>query len=103
MLRSLLGFDTFLKHMVYRHCPHLGSLYTNVEGKACLPQKKQSVHNLLLSTQQTYEIMMWHLFMRRVCFIILAQIRERKKESSRVSGTFKQFCLLVYCHSNGAI
>lgn len=41
MLMSLLGFDTFLKHMVYRHYPRLGSLYTNVVGKACfLPESK---------------------------------------------------------------
>lgn len=43
--------------------------------------RKQSVHNLLCSAQQTYEIMMWRLFTRRVRFIILAQ-RENKAISS---------------------
>ncbi len=73
MLKSPPGFHTFLS-IWYTDIALSQQLTHQHRGKGLSSQRKQNIHNLLGSTQQTYEIIMWRLFTRRVRFIILAQI-----------------------------
>lgn len=72
MPEPLLGFTTFLS-IWHVDIAVIEAAYTLTWRERPVFPRKHSVHNLLRSTQQTYEIMMWRLFTRRVRSIILAQ------------------------------
>lgn len=69
-----------------------------VEGEATT---QESLDYLLTSTKEKDEIMMPHLYKQRLCEIMLERMWEKKSEAA--TATFAHICLLVCCHSNGAI